>query len=179
MVDVMGHVAMGLLWALPAWFVWDGRVSLAFVALTAVMAPVPDVDRQLAALFPGLVHHHGVTHTVVFVLAIGVVAGALASALLTDWLDGWIDTERFDRRRTFLFATGAFVVGGLSHVFADMLSAPDIADSIEPLWPLYHGSIGVDLVWYNDPVVNWGLLAAGVLVNVGLFLYLGRRPSAD
>lgn len=37
----------------------------------------------------------------------------------------------------------------------------------------------VDLVWYNDPVVNWRLPVAGVLVNVGLFLYLGRRSPSE
>jgi len=60
-----------------------------------------------------------------------------------------------------------------------MLSAPDLADSIEPLWPIYQGSIGVDLVWYNNPVVNLGLLVAGVVVNVGLYLYTGDRSPTE
>lgn len=170
MVDVMGHLAMGLLWSLPAWYVWDGRVSLAFVAFAVLMSPFPDVDKYVAMVFPDLVHHHGVTHTVVFILAVSVVAGALASVLLTDWLDAWIDTERFDRKRTFLFATGGFVVGGLSHVFADMLSAPDISTPIEPLWPFVDGSWSIDVIYYNNPWWNVGFLAVMVAIHAA-FIY--------
>ena len=51
-----------------------------------------------------------------------------------------------------------------------MLSAPDISEAIEPLWPLYADSVGIDLVWYNASWFNLGLLIAGVLLNGGLYV---------
>ncbi|WP_436927147.1 metal-dependent hydrolase [Halosimplex amylolyticum] len=166
MVDVMGHLAMGLLWSLPAWFLWDERVSALFVAFAVLMAPVPDVDKYVAMAFPDLVHHHGVTHTVVFAAAISVVAGAIVAATLTDRIDGWTDGQRFDTQQTFLFSTAAFAVGGLSHVFADMLSAPDISTPIEPLWPFVDGSWGIDVLYYDNPWWNVGFLTLMVAVHL-------------
>ena len=170
---------MGLLWALPAWFLWHDRVSVVFVGMAVLMAPVPDVDKYVAMAFPDAVHHHGVTHTVVFVAGAAVVAGALATWLLTDRIDRWVTHEEFDSPRTFAFATGAVLVGGLSHVFADMLSAPDISTPIEPLWPVVDGSWGIDLIWYNDPLWNVVFLAV-MLVAHGALAYsafkLDRSP---
>lgn len=119
--------------------------------------------------------HHGVFHTVLVVTilaaVIGPVVGKVVEAVVGD--TDCLSTEAAARSIRFGFLT--VWIPGLAHVFADMLSAPDLADSIEPLWPIYGGSIGVDLVWYNNPVVNWGLLVAGVLVNIGLYAYLGGR----
>jgi hypothetical protein len=89
----------------------------------------------------------------------------------TDWLSP--EAAAHSIRFGFL----AVWIPGLAHVFADMLSAPDLADSIEPLWPIYQGSIGVDLVWYNNPVVNLGLLVAGVVRAVRLAVHT-RRSAA-
>lgn len=168
MVDVMGHLAMGLLWAIPAWFVWSRRVAVAFVALTGVAALLPDIDLFLDDLLPSMIHHHGVTHTIVFVVGMGVLVGALLATVLAKPIDRYLDGERFDRWSLFGFATAALVVGGLSHLFADMLSAPDISTPIEPLWPFVQGSWGLDLVWYNNPWWNVGLLTVAVLLHLGL-----------
>jgi len=170
MVDVMGHLAMALLWALPAWFVWHDRVSAVFVAFAVFVAPIPDGDKYLAMAFPDSFHHHGLTHTVVFAVAAALVIGALAAWLLTDRVDEWVDHENFDASSTFVFATGAVLVGLLSHVFADMLSAPDISTPIEPLWPVVDGSWGLDLIWYNNPLWNVGFLAVMLLAH-GVLAY--------
>jgi len=82
MVDVSGHFAMALLFAAPAWLVWGRRGSLTFAAFTLVTAMLPDTDLALRHVFP-TVHHHGVTHTVVFVTVASVVAGAITARLLT------------------------------------------------------------------------------------------------
>jgi len=168
MVKLMGHVAMALLWAIPAWFVWDNRVSLAFVGLTTVTAMLPDLDLLLQKLFPSLIHHHGVTHTIVFVCGASVFAGAITAAAFSGPLDRWTRGERFDRSSAFAFAAGAYAVGGLSHVFADMLSAPDIASPIEPLWPFVQGSWGIDVIWYSSTWWNVGLLAVALTVHAVL-----------
>ena len=44
MVDVSGHIAIALLFASPAWFVWGRRGSLTFVGFCLVTAMLPDVD---------------------------------------------------------------------------------------------------------------------------------------
>jgi len=112
------------------------------------------VDVALAKWFPGQFHHHGVTHTVVFVVLASVVAGVVAAALLTRPLDDWLGWDRFDRWSMFGFAFLAFFLGGLSHLFADMLSAPDISTPIEPLWPLVQQPVGLDVIYYEDPLYN-------------------------
>lgn len=168
MVDIMGHVAMGLLFATPAWFVWTKRVSAVFVAITAVAALFPDVDLWFSRLFPGVVHHHGVFHTVVFVTIVSVVVGALVAATLVSQVDRLVGFDRFDRGSLFAFAGGALFLGGISHLFADSLSAPDIASPIEPFWPFFDKPWSVDLIWYNSPWWNVGLLTVAVLLNLGL-----------
>jgi len=155
----MGHVAFGLLFALPAWYLWNDRTSVAFVILAVVAALLPDIDTWFVGQFPDAIHHHGVTYTVLFVTLIGMAGAVLFAVFLTKRFDDWNSSERFDRRRSFVFAFIGLFVGGLSHIFADMLSAPDISTPIEPLWPFIEGSWGIDLVWYNSSWINvWFLL---------------------
>ncbi|WP_227738932.1 hypothetical protein [Halorientalis pallida] len=87
MVDVMGHVAMGLLWGAPAWFCWRRRVSLAVGAVVATQRRP---------------------------------------------LDRWLWREPVTPRVSFGFVALAVLIGGLSHLFADVLSSPDIAQPLEP-----------------------------------------------
>lgn len=168
MVDLMGHVAFGLLFALPAWHFWNDRASVAFVALAAVASLFPDIDLWLVKLFPEAIHHHGVTHTVLFVAVAALVGGAVVAALFTERFDDWIGSERFDTTRLFMFAFLGLLAGGVSHVFADMLSAPDLSTPIEPLWPLVDGSWGIDVVWYNARWINFGFLMVMLVVHVAV-----------
>jgi len=168
MVDISGHVAFGLLFAVTAWFYWDDRASVAFVGLAVVASLLPDIDLWLSELFSDAVHHHGVTHTIVFVVIASVVGGALLAGLLARPIDEWIDSERFDRGSLFVFATTAFLLGGLSHITADLLSSPDVSTPLEPLWPFYDEPTIVDVVWYNAWWINAGFLAVMVAVHVVL-----------
>jgi hypothetical protein len=168
MVNLMGHTAMALLWAIPAWFVWENRLSPTFVGFAAIAAMLPDLDLLLQRLFPSVIHHHGVTHTVVFVLGASVLAGAITAVAFSGPLDRWTRGDRFDKRSAFAFVAGAYAVGGLSHLFADMLSAPDIASPIEPLWPFIEGSWGIDLIWYSSIWWNVGLLAVALAIHAML-----------
>lgn len=170
LVTATGHVAFGLLFALPAWFVWRRRVSAVFVGLVALISPLPDADLYLSEWFPGQFHHHGVTHTVLFAVLAGLVAGLAAAALLTRPVDDWLGWERFDRWSMFAFASLAFFLGVLSHVFADMLSAPDISTPIEPLWPVVEGSWGYDLIYFSDPLFNGVFLVAVAATHLAVAL---------
>lgn len=168
MVDITGHLAFGLLFALPAWYYWDERASVGFVALATVAALLPDVDLWLSTWFPLEVHHHGVTHTLLFAVCASLVGGAVVAGLLRRPVDGWIDDERFGTRRLFVVAALAVLAGTLSHIVADILSAPDISTPIEPFWPFYTQPLSIDLVWYNADWINYGFFAVMVATHLAL-----------
>jgi len=64
----------------------------------------------------------------------------------------------------------------VSHLVADMLSAPDISTPIEPFWPFFDKLWSVDLVWYNAMWINFGFLSAMIVVHLAL-AYLTTLPT--
>jgi len=163
---------MALLFATPAWFLWDRRRSLAFTAFALVTAMLPDSDLLLRHYISGM-HHHGVTHTILFVTIVCVIVGAIAARLLTSRFDvsGWWPRDDVGERAMFKFATIGLLTGAMSHLFADLLSSPDIAQPLEPLWPLYAKPIIVDVIYYDSPVWNFGLLGFAIVVQYTLYRY--------
>lgn len=170
MVDVTGHLGMALLFAAPAWILWGRRAALGFTAFALVTAMLPDSDLVLRQLLP--ISHHGVTHTLLFVVLGSTLVGVVASRWLTDWFNAhrWIRSTELQAETVFVFATAGMISGGVSHLFADILSAPDIAAPLAPLWPFYSEPIIVDVIYYDSPTWNYGLFA----VAVGLHLLLAR-----
>lgn len=175
MVDVTGHLGMALLFAAPAWVVWDRRGALGFTAFALLTAMLPDADLFLQPVLP--VTHHGVTHTLVFVIVISVLAATIAAKWLTDWLNanGRIRSTTITNETVFVFATAGLTVGGVSHLFADLLSAPDIAAPLSPFWPFYSEPVIIDVIYYDSPFWNFGLITAGVLLHLALARY-GSYP---
>ena len=169
MVDVSGHLAMALLFAAPAWMLWGRRGALAFAGFSLVTAMLPDTDLVLKTFLP--IEHHGITHTILFVVVVSVLAGAVAARVLTERFNAnrWIHSESISDETVFVFATSGFLTGGLSHIFADLLSAPDIAAPLSPLWPLYDQPIIIDVIYYDSPLWNFGLLAVALAVHVLLY----------
>lgn len=168
MVDVLGHFGMAFLWAFPAWFRWDGRVSLAFIGFVISTAMLPDVDLVLRDFLPGF-HHHGITHTVVFVTGVALVAGVVAAHVLRPTIERWwmhSEGHTVSRVDVYGFVTGGLLLGGLSHVFADMLSAPDVAQPVEPLWPFLDKPFSLDVIYYSAPTWNLGLLLFALALHV-------------
>ena len=172
MVDVLGHLGMALIWLAIMWYIVDDHESAATLIATGFwFGALPDVDVYLSKWFQGI-HHHGVFHTV---LVVTLLAAVLGPAL--GWVDralfgdsDWFSPDASEHALSLGFVT--VWVAGLSHLFGDMLSAPDISQPIEPFWPLYNGQIVLmDLVWYNSPWVNWGLLVAGLLLNGALWYW--------
>lgn len=109
MVDVLGHLGMALLWLAPVWYFLVYRRTAALVVAGGFWFGMPpDIGLPLSVWVPGI-HHHGVVHAVLAVAVFAVVLGPLVG---------------------FVFKRiGALTVliPGLAHVFADMLSAPDVS----------------------------------------------------
>ena len=169
MVDVVGHLGMALIWLSPVWFFIDRpKVAVTFVGIGTVFGLLPDIDLYLSRIFP-TIKHHGVTHTILFVTVFAAIAGPILGRTLekTDGGSAWFSDATEHSATAFGFL--AIWIAGLSHIFADMLSAPDIAEAIEAFWPLYQSSIGLDLVWYNAAWFNWGLLIVGLALNAVLW----------
>jgi len=183
MVDVMGHLAMGLLWALPAWALWDGRLGLLFIGFTLSTAMLPDVDLVLQTFLP--VQHHGITHTILFVTLVAFVAGGAFEYGLRSWLERqWLKKRgyRLSAGTLFVFVVAGLLLGGYSHLFADMLSAPDIAPPVNPFWPFFEKPWSVDVIWYNDRLWNAGLLVVAVVLHIiaaSIDVSLSDRWSVD
>lgn len=171
MAELLGHLGMGLLFALPAWILWDGRTAGAFVTFVVLTSKLPDLDLTLQNL--GLpVEHHGVLHTVVFVVGFSVVAGAVAVAVLRPLLRRWwrlTEHEAVQKGTLYVFVTGGFVLGGLSHLFADMLAA-DQAQPLEPLWPFIEASFPIHVIHYSSPWLNLGLLTVAVTLHTAVIV---------
>lgn len=180
MVDVLGHLGMALIWLSPAWYFVDRRDTAAvFVAGSFPFGLLPDVDLYLSRLSG--IHHHGVVHTVLAVTLMALVVGPLLGRVFTTVAAGtdWF-SDRGARSAYEMGVIGVWVAG-LAHLFADMLSAPDVSTPIEPFWPLFHGGLfSVDVLWYQSWWATWGLLVLGVAVNVAAWYWKGEDGrSAD
>jgi len=173
MVDVTGHFGFALLFAAPAWTIWGRRGAIGFTAFALATAMLPDVDLVLRHLLP--ITHHGVTHTVAFVALVSVVAGGGASRWLTEWLNAhaWIRSTSIADRTVFAFGTAGLFLGGVSHLFADVLSAPDVAAPLSPFWPVYDEPVIVDVIYYDSPYWNFGLFGVAIALHLALSRHQG------
>ena len=177
MVDVVGHLGMALIWLASVWFVIASKkTAVTFVGVGFWFGMLPDIDLYLRRI-TGTIKHHGVVHTVLAVSIIALVIGPIVGWLLKRTIGGseWFVPEAADRATPFGFMM--VWIAGLSHIFADILSAPDVSEAIEPLWPLYQQSLGIDLVWYNNSWFNWGLFLLGLGLNAA-FYYRSRNSPA-
>lgn len=172
MVDVLGHLGMALIWLAPSWFFFDRpKTAVTFVAASFWFGMLPDVDLVLSN-YVQTIKHHGVFHTVAVVTLLAVILGPLLGSVLeklgggSDWF-----SSRATNNAVAIGVVGVWVAS-LSHLFGDMLSAPDVSEPIEPLWPLFDGQIvSIDVVWYTSFWVNWGLFIAGIAVNAMLYYW--------
>lgn len=171
MVEQIGHVAIALLFALPAWIFWDGRTGGVFVVFVLATASIPDLDLWVRD-YVSFVEHHGVMHTVVFVVSIAIVAGIVAVAVATPTLKRWwrlTEDERVDKSTVQLFVTSAFALGGLSHLVGDVL-ADDAYQKVEPFWPVVRTEVHVGIGHYTSPWLNGFLLVVAVALHAAVLL---------
>jgi inner membrane protein len=179
MTETLGHFGMALIFLAPAWYFIDNwRTAVVFVATGFWFGPVPDVDTYLSNWFPNLIHHHGVVHTLPAVVLMTAILGPILGWVLKRVFGStkWFSREATNRATQM----GVIAVGAatLSHLFADILSAPDISTHIEPLWPLVKGPVVyVDVLYYNSIWATWGLFVLGLAANAAFFYLTTRRPS--
>lgn len=153
-----GHTGAALLTFSPLGFALvafgEGELALLCGLSMAVMAMVPDVDRALP-----FIEHRGITHTIPFALAFGVVVGAVGVVVGTS----------IGRIPYTALGTLGFVVGTLSvitHIAADSITPM----GVKPYWPISRRHHTFGIVPANDPFANYLLLLLGVSSTVVLGL---------
>ncbi|MFC7175584.1 metal-dependent hydrolase [Halosegnis marinus] len=148
----LGHYGVALLVYAPVGFLLARtEPTLALVGGAGVLAlsTVPDYDLRLP-----FVSHRGITHTLVFALAVSGALGAVGWRLGQGSyapLGGPVESAAF--------AFGVGMVGLGSHVLGDVLTPAGVA----VLWPLSDHEYTVSLTRADNTLANWGLFALGVL----------------
>ncbi|WP_440006697.1 metal-dependent hydrolase [Halomicrococcus sp. SG-WS-1] len=165
-----GHYGVALLVSAPAAFVLGRRAGTVFSAFVLLTAVLPDVDKHV----PG-VRHHGVTHTLLFGVASGVVVGLLATGLLVTYVRfaGPVRSSRLTARNAFEWAAAGAFLGVLSHVTADVLVVLPGTQPVSPFWPLFERKITVETIPLGAPARNLALLVVGLGVHVLVYRLTG------
>jgi inner membrane protein len=168
-VQSPGHIGMALLFAAPAWLVFsEWKSSVAFTALAASTGMLPDSDLVLMKYF--FVEHHGLTHSFVFTIPTALVLGAVVAGAYI----AVRGTLRTSKLAIVGFAALGLFTGMTAHMFADILTTPDIAPPIKPLYPLLTDRVILDVAFVKSKLWNLGTLALGIVVQAafGLRAYL-------
>ena len=154
---------MALLFAAPAWLVFDRMApSLAFTALAVSTGMLPDVDLVLMKHF--FIEHHGITHSFLFTIPTALVLGGIVTGAYFLVRDD----PAAPPRSVYAFAIVALFAGMLAHQFADVLTSPDIAPPVKPLWPVLKARVVLDVAFVKSNLWNLGTLALGIVVQTGL-----------
>ena len=170
----LGHVGMALLFVAPAALLLDRkRWYPPVAALALATALLPDVDGKIP-----FSHHHGGPHTLLFAVSVSLAVG-LALAFVSAnvlWLVRRIDgVPAFRPRSAFALGFGGAFAGLASHLFADLLMIPIGDNPVEPFWPVSNRPVALGLMHPGDPAWNYGLLIAGIVTQVLLFVLVVRR----
>lgn len=149
-----GHLGVSLLVFAPLGY---ALVTLDYPALALLvggtmlwLAMLPDVDHRI----PG-VSHRGVTHTLLFAVAVGVAFGALGAALARA---GATDVGTLAPASLAAVGFGLGVVTVLAHLLGDVLTPAGVA----LFWPLSGRTYSLSVVRADNAVANLGLFVAGV-----------------
>lgn len=142
-----GHYGVTLLAYAPVGFLLaaGGRPAVAVLAGLGALAvtPLPDFDHRM----PG-VSHRGVTHTLLFAVAVGAVLA---------WATRLLPAGTVAPRVTALaFGVGVFGVG--AHLLGDVLTPA----GVPLLWPLSDRRVTLAVASADSLVANYGLFALGV-----------------
>lgn len=175
MVTALGHYGVGLLLAALGVRALDRTDGLRFTGAVLATTMLPDLDASL----PWFVHR-GLTHTLGFAVAVGVAGGLLTAVAVGLRRRGVGDsaTRRSVRRTAGVVALGlATGVGG--HVLIDAFTIiPPFVPPMRPLWPVWRGTLQVEIVPPFAVAWNVGPFVVGLVAYASaLFLPLdGRLP---
>lgn len=170
----LGHVGLALLVSAPVAVFLKPKAATSFSVLVLVVALVPDVDTYV----PGLTHH-GITHTVTFALAVGVVGGALLAggvAIYRRRSDA-IVVQRLTSTRVFLLGGFGLFCGILSHVIGDLLIVLPGTEPIPVLWPLSNVRYEFKVIPLGAPLRNAALFVGGLAVHALISWRVKRKTG--
>lgn len=157
-----GHIGLALLFAAPAWLVFDQfRAGLAFSALAALTGMFPDLDIYVMRYV--FIEHHGVMHSLAFLVPAALVLGGIFTG-------GYLAVRDDHPAATtvFAFVTVALFTGMVAHMVGDILTSPDIAPPIKPLYPLVDSRFVLDAAFVKSNLWNLGPLALGLVTQGSL-----------
>lgn len=158
-----GHIGLALLFAAPAWLAFNQfRAGLAFSALAALTGMFPDLDIYVMRYL--FIEHHGVMHSLAFLVPAALVLGGVVTGGYLAIRDG----DSPSAAAVFAFVTVALFTGMLAHMVGDVLTSPDIAPPIKPLYPLVDQRFVLDAAFVKSNLWNLGPLALGLVTQGGL-----------
>ncbi len=157
-----GHLGVALLLAAPAWLLFSQfKAGLAFSALAALTAMFPDLDLYVMRYL--FIEHHGLSHSLVFLVPAALVLGAIvAGGYLV------VSDDNHPALTVYAFATVALFTGMLAHLVGDVLTSPDVAPPIKPLYPIVEQRFVLDAAFVKSNLWNLGPFALGVVTQAGL-----------
>lgn len=159
-MDFFTHLLLGLIIASLA----DGSDANIYIAAGIVMVILPDLDFLMAPLWKKypFTGHHGITHTLIFIIAASVITFEALS-----YLAGASDL------RLFL----VILLGGLSHITGDLLGIGGVP-LFYPLSKRYF-KLNVDL-GINPILAAFSFIGAAVLsaAHLGITQFADARATA-
>jgi inner membrane protein len=158
-----GHYGAALLVYAPVGFVLmrlEPTLALVGGAGVLALATVPDYDLRLP-----VVKHRGITHTLLFTLAVSALLGAVG------WRLGQGSYQPLGGpATTAAFGFGIGLIGLGSHLLADVLTPMGVA----VFWPVSSKRYSLSVARAANPIANWALLALGVFVTAAALLLSTR-----
>ena len=171
MVDLLGHLGVGLLLAAAGVCAFDRRDGVRFTVAVLAATMLPDVDASL----PWLVHR-GLTHTLGFAVAVGIAGGFLAAVAVVLFKHvGSARATRRSVRRTFGLVALGLGTGVGGYVLVDGFTIiPPFVPPMRPLWPLSQRVIQTRVVPPFSTAWNVGLFVVGIVVYASA-LFVNRE----
>lgn len=158
-----GHIGLALLFAAPAWLVFEEfKAGLAFSALAALTGMFPDLD--IYVMRHVFIEHHGLMHSLTFLIPAALVVGGILTG-------GYLAVRSSDRpsaAAVYGFVTLALFVGMFAHMTGDVLTSPDIAPPVKPLYPVVDQRFVLDAAFVKSNLWNLGTLALGIVTQGAL-----------
>ncbi|HMB50905.1 MAG TPA: metal-dependent hydrolase [Natronoarchaeum rubrum] len=164
----IGHLGVALVLSAPFVAVLRPRIATRFTVLALLASTIPDLD-----LFVPGVAHHGVTHTLGFAVAVGLVG--LASLACASTLTSTNNSvSNLSVPPTAVYYAFALSLGVFGHVVGDVLMLLPATQPVSPLWPISHAPLRVETLHYGNTVRNLGTFCAGLGAHVVAVGWSGR-----